>query len=211
MVGNRWRYLSIFAGVLRSKFPSTPSLVIRLLLITSPTLWSFQVTSQLIDWFLLMQDTKGVVHIGDSCPSIHDGPPDGGLLAWLQVAGSFCLYFCTWGTTSLFINILFDRNWLIRRYWKLWKLSDHLRTRWACDSYAIPDISHWIPADFYHGLFRLHRRPYLRLWLFPTFTRCWIGLYRCRHCASKHKHKVLAVSLDTRTDGRYWCRLSVHS
>ena len=23
--------------------------------------------------------------------------PDGGLLAWLQVAGSFCLYFCTWG------------------------------------------------------------------------------------------------------------------
>lgn len=23
--------------------------------------------------------------------------PNGGLLAWLQVAGSFCLYFCTWG------------------------------------------------------------------------------------------------------------------
>ncbi|CAM1507718.1 Fc.00g045660.m01.CDS01 [Cosmosporella sp. VM-42] len=28
--------------------------------------------------------------------------PDGGWLAWLQVAGSFCLYFCTWGLISSF-------------------------------------------------------------------------------------------------------------
>ncbi|KAF5024491.1 hypothetical protein F66182_3431 [Fusarium sp. NRRL 66182] len=28
--------------------------------------------------------------------------PDGGLLAWLQVAGSFCLYFCTWGLIASF-------------------------------------------------------------------------------------------------------------
>lgn len=29
-------------------------------------------------------------------------PPDGGLLAWLQVAGSFVLIFCTWGLTNSF-------------------------------------------------------------------------------------------------------------
>ncbi|KAM5376739.1 hypothetical protein ACJZ2D_005362 [Fusarium nematophilum] len=28
--------------------------------------------------------------------------PDGGLVAWLQVAGSFCLYFCTWGLIASF-------------------------------------------------------------------------------------------------------------
>lgn len=36
---------------------------------------------------------------------VHDAPvnsiPDGGLLAWLQVAGSFCLYFCTWGNVPV--------------------------------------------------------------------------------------------------------------
>ncbi|WZH48405.1 riboflavin transporter mch5 [Fusarium acuminatum] len=44
--------------------------------------------------------------------SVHDNPPvdtpspkpipDGGLVAWLQVAGSFCLYFCTWASFGSF-------------------------------------------------------------------------------------------------------------
>ena len=29
-------------------------------------------------------------------------PPDGGLLAWLQVAGGFCLAFNTWGLLNTF-------------------------------------------------------------------------------------------------------------
>ena len=33
---------------------------------------------------------------------IIDPPPDGGLLAWLQVLGSFVLIFCTWGLTNSF-------------------------------------------------------------------------------------------------------------
>lgn len=57
-----------------------------------------------------MPDTKEVVSIGDNRPSIHDGPPDGGLLAWLQVAGSFCLYFCTWGTISVYVSIMVETD-----------------------------------------------------------------------------------------------------
>ncbi|KAM6510244.1 hypothetical protein FALCPG4_017868 [Fusarium falciforme] len=43
----------------------------------------------------------------DEAPSVNDAStstvvPDGGLLAWLQVAGSFCLYFCTWGLIASF-------------------------------------------------------------------------------------------------------------
>lgn len=39
--------------------------------------------------------------MAESTSSVEDAPPspipNGGLIAWLQVAGSFCLYFCTWG------------------------------------------------------------------------------------------------------------------
>lgn len=35
-----------------------------------------------------------VVHNGIAAPI---PPPNGGLKAWMQVAGAFCLYFNTWG------------------------------------------------------------------------------------------------------------------
>ncbi|EEU37488.1 uncharacterized protein NECHADRAFT_51300 [Fusarium vanettenii 77-13-4] len=46
----------------------------------------------------------------DEAPSVNDTStstviPDGGLLAWLQVAGSFCLYFCTWASFGSFQTI----------------------------------------------------------------------------------------------------------
>lgn len=31
-----------------------------------------------------------------------EGPPNGGLVAWLQVVGSWCLFFNTWGTLNTF-------------------------------------------------------------------------------------------------------------
>ena len=94
------------AGVLRFNLLSMPSLVTCHLLITRSTSWFLLATSQFIDRFLVMQETKEVASIGDNRPSVHDGPPDGGLLAWLQVAGSFCLYFCTWGTISVCVSMM---------------------------------------------------------------------------------------------------------
>ncbi|KAH7226886.1 FAD binding domain-containing protein [Fusarium oxysporum] len=40
--------------------------------------------------------------------------PNGGLLAWLQVAGSFCLYFCTWGLIASFgsFQTIYERDQL---------------------------------------------------------------------------------------------------
>ncbi|KAF5977942.1 riboflavin transporter MCH5 [Fusarium coicis] len=40
--------------------------------------------------------------------------PNGGLIAWLQVAGSFCLYFCTWGLIASFgsFQTIYERDQL---------------------------------------------------------------------------------------------------
>ncbi|KAM0243074.1 hypothetical protein ACHAP5_006955 [Fusarium lateritium] len=62
--------------------------------------------------------------ISDDNPSLENYPPvedaspkpipDGGLLAWLQVAGSFCLYFCTWGLIASFgsFQTIYERDQL---------------------------------------------------------------------------------------------------
>jgi len=39
---------------------------------------------------------NAVLNQGEIATSSYDHPPDGGLMAWLQVAGSFSLYFNTW-------------------------------------------------------------------------------------------------------------------
>ncbi|KAK6713572.1 hypothetical protein SNK04_004537 [Fusarium graminearum] len=45
----------------------------------------------------------------ESTSSVEDASPspipNGGLIAWLQVAGSFCLYFCTWASFGSFQTI----------------------------------------------------------------------------------------------------------
>lgn len=41
-------------------------------------------------------------------PSSPQSPPNGGVRAWLQVLGSFCLYFNTWGK----LHILVANRWL---------------------------------------------------------------------------------------------------
>ncbi|GKU06002.1 unnamed protein product [Fusarium langsethiae] len=40
--------------------------------------------------------------------------PNGGMTAWLQVAGSFCLYFCTWGLIASFgsFQTIYERDQL---------------------------------------------------------------------------------------------------
>jgi hypothetical protein len=74
--------------------------------------------------------------------SVHDNPPvdtpspkpipDGGLVAWLQVAGSFCLYFCTWGiilkTQEICLSLLRTSHTNFHRPdSELWEFSSHLR------------------------------------------------------------------------------------
>lgn len=42
----------------------------------------------------------GVLSSGSSATILKDGPPDGGLEAWMQVFGAFFMYFNTWGNST---------------------------------------------------------------------------------------------------------------
>ncbi|KAI1374020.1 putative MFS monocarboxylate transporter [Hypoxylon crocopeplum] len=47
-------------------------------------------------------DQKEKVKFAELIILDEDGPPDGGMVAWLQVVGSYSLYFNTWGTINTF-------------------------------------------------------------------------------------------------------------
>ncbi|KZF20961.1 monocarboxylate permease-like protein, mch4 [Xylona heveae TC161] len=42
------------------------------------------------------------INCQEAQPTAYDTPPDGGIQAWLQVAGSFFLFFNSWGTVNTF-------------------------------------------------------------------------------------------------------------
>lgn len=48
----------------------------------------------------------GVLSSGSSATVLlKDGPPNGGLEAWLQVLGAFFMYFNTWGNSASSIHV----------------------------------------------------------------------------------------------------------
>lgn len=101
----------------------------------------------------------------ESTSSVEDASPsaipNGGLIAWLQVAGSFCLYFCTWGKHPADITNRTREGLTMacsRSHSKFRKLSDNLRARPAFLPYALPNIHHRLSTDLFNGLFRLHCR-----------------------------------------------------
>ncbi|KAK6957291.1 hypothetical protein Daesc_000073 [Daldinia eschscholtzii] len=63
-----------------------------------------------------LNEEKKDLEVTEVVVSDEDGPPDGGSVAWLQVLGSFALYFNHWGTINTFgVFQTYYENELLRR------------------------------------------------------------------------------------------------